>query len=64
MWKLLGAPAGARARTLEMSLLFVDLSGFTSLSERLAALGKRGAEELSGQLRPLEVWNPYDQHDP
>ena len=31
----------------EGSLLFADLSGFTALSERLSALGRQGAEEIS-----------------
>jgi class 3 adenylate cyclase/tetratricopeptide (TPR) repeat protein len=43
-WEL-EAP-GERARELEGSLVSVDLSGFTALSERLAAKGKAGAEEL------------------
>jgi class 3 adenylate cyclase/tetratricopeptide (TPR) repeat protein len=38
--------AGARARTLDASLLGLDVSGFTALSERLAERGKLGAEEL------------------
>jgi predicted ATPase/class 3 adenylate cyclase len=37
---------GERLRALEGSLVSVDLSGFTALSERLAAKGKVGAEEL------------------
>lgn len=32
---------------LKGSLLFADISGFTAISERLAASGKRGAEELT-----------------
>ena len=35
------------ARELPGSLLFVDVSGFTKLSERLARRGKVGAEELT-----------------
>jgi class 3 adenylate cyclase/tetratricopeptide (TPR) repeat protein len=34
-------------RELEGTLAFVDLSGFTALSERLAKSGKAGAEELT-----------------
>ncbi len=40
------AAPGARARTLDASLLGLDVSGFTALSERLAVRGKLGAEEL------------------
>src|SRR3954447_22625319 len=43
-WDL--AAAGRRARTLDASLLGLDVSGFTALSERLAQRGKVGAEEL------------------
>jgi class 3 adenylate cyclase/tetratricopeptide (TPR) repeat protein len=35
-----------RARRLDGSLVSVDISGFTALSERLAAKGREGAEEL------------------
>ncbi len=35
------------------TLAFIDISGFTALSERLAGLGKVGAEELTGLLRPV-----------
>ena len=35
-----------RARIVDGTLVSVDLSGFTSLSERLAAKGRAGAEEL------------------
>ena len=38
-----GAP---RARVLDGSLVSVDISGFTALSERLAEKGREGAEEL------------------
>ena len=37
---------GLRARELDASLLGLDISGFTALSERLAERGKLGAEEL------------------
>jgi class 3 adenylate cyclase/tetratricopeptide (TPR) repeat protein len=40
------AAPGARGRTLDASLLGLDVSGFTALSERLSARGKLGAEEL------------------
>jgi class 3 adenylate cyclase/tetratricopeptide (TPR) repeat protein len=35
-----------RARVMEATLVSVDISGFTSLAERLAARGRAGAEEL------------------
>ena len=41
-------PDGPRARTLDGSLVSVDISGFTALAERLAVNGKAGAEELVG----------------
>ena len=34
-------------RELDGTLAFVDISGFTAMSERLAALGKAGAEEVT-----------------
>jgi len=37
-------------REVEGSLAFVDISGFTRLTERLAGRGKAGAEEMSGIL--------------
>src|SRR5215210_4035453 len=37
----------ATCRELEGTLAFVDLSGFTAMSERLAQKGKAGAEELT-----------------
>lgn len=43
-------PTGIVHRQVEGTLLFVDLSGFTRLSERLARRGHVGAEELSGVL--------------
>ncbi|MGH8946834.1 MAG: adenylate/guanylate cyclase domain-containing protein [Acidimicrobiia bacterium] len=41
---------GASFRKLEGSMVFVDLTGFTKLSERLARQGKVGAEELTTVL--------------
>lgn len=39
-----------RSRTLPGTLAFVDVSGFTALTERLAAQGKAGAEEIGEVL--------------
>jgi class 3 adenylate cyclase len=55
----LDAP-GARWSELEATCCFVDISGFTALSERLARRGRVGAEELTEVLnhvfsRMLEV---------
>ena len=47
---LLDWPAGARSLEVEGTLVSADLSGFTRLSERLAALGREGAEELTTLL--------------
>ena len=35
-----------RAKTIDGSLVSIDISGFTALAERLAVKGKAGAEEL------------------
>ena len=43
-------PTGDVHRQVEGTLLFVDLSGFTRLSERLSKRGHVGAEELTGVL--------------
>ena len=43
-------PDGPRARTLDGSLVSVDISGFTALAEQLAVNGKAGAEELVGRI--------------
>ena len=47
--------AGSRSnhlsfRTLDGSMVFVDISGFTKMSERLARHGKVGAEEVTDVL--------------
>ena len=44
------AMPGVRHRRIDGSLAFVDISGFTTLTERLAAKGKVGAEELNDNL--------------
>ena len=41
---------GRRWQELDATLCFVDISGFTSLSEKLARRGRIGAEELTGVL--------------
>lgn len=41
---------GAPHRTVEGSVVFVDISGFTNLSEKLAKRGKVGAEELTDAI--------------
>jgi len=51
---------GSNWQSVEGSLVFVDISGFTNLSERLASRGRIGAEELTGVLnrvfaRMLEI---------
>lgn len=53
-----------RHRRVDGSLLFADISGFTRLSERLAARGRAGAEEVVGLVgrimtalvAELETW--------
>lgn len=40
----------ARVREIEGTLVFVDISGFTKMSERLARKGRVGAEEVTGVL--------------
>lgn len=47
-WAASGAPD--RWRQVDGTLVFVDVSGFTALSERLARRGKEGAEELTNVL--------------
>lgn len=39
-----------RHRRVDASLVFVDISGFTAMSERLARLGRLGAEEVTDLL--------------
>jgi class 3 adenylate cyclase/tetratricopeptide (TPR) repeat protein len=41
---------GRRWRAVDGSLVFVDISGFTSLTEKLARKGRIGAEELTSVL--------------
>ncbi len=50
----------ARARRLDGTMAFVDISGFTAMSEQLASKGKAGAEEVTDVMnatfgRLLEV---------
>jgi class 3 adenylate cyclase/tetratricopeptide (TPR) repeat protein len=45
-----GDAPGQRFREIDGSLVFVDISGFTNLSERLASHGRIGAEELTEVL--------------
>jgi class 3 adenylate cyclase/tetratricopeptide (TPR) repeat protein len=45
-----GAPTPGEPHTLTAATLFVDVSGFTTMSEQLAADGARGAEELNRVL--------------
>lgn len=47
------APQPARGEFLHGALAFADISGFTALSERLGALGREGAEQIT------EVVNRY-----
>lgn len=42
--------AGERWYALDASICFVDVTGFTTISERLAALGRLGAEQLTDLL--------------
>ena len=37
-------------REVQASMVFVDISGFTKLSEKLAKLGKLGAEEIAASI--------------
>src|SRR5215212_1272314 len=45
--RLLADTPDARFRTIEATVVFADISGFTRLSERLARSGREGAEELA-----------------
>ena len=47
-----GSRGGADAIEIDGTLVSVDLSGFTALSERLAAKGRAGAEEPRRALSP------------
>ena len=46
----LAASSDAKHQRCKGTLLFVDVSGFTALTERLAARGKVGAEEITGVI--------------
>lgn len=50
------APVPGAARRIQAATLFADISGFTAMSEELAADGPRGAEELSRIL--LHTFTP------
>ncbi len=50
------APVPGAARRIQAATLFADISGFTAMSEELAADGPRGAEELSRIL--LRTFTP------
>ncbi len=41
---------GARVRSLDATMVFADISGFTALSERLARRGREGAEDLADAI--------------
>lgn len=44
---------GVRHRRIDSSMVFVDISGFTALSERLAGFGRVGAEEITDLLQDV-----------
>ena len=44
------APGRAHGAFLSSTVLFADVSGFTAMSERLTALGREGAETLTGVI--------------
>ncbi|WP_370287682.1 adenylate/guanylate cyclase domain-containing protein [Nocardioides sp.] len=46
----LATTPGVEARTLDGTLMFADISGFTALTERLSRRGKAGAEEMGEAL--------------
>lgn len=48
-----GADRGTFHRRLDGSMAFVDISGFTAMSERLARLGREGAEEVSDIINSI-----------
>ncbi len=54
MPEIAGRTRGPIHRVIDGTLVFADLSGFTALSERLAALGgKAGAEEMTAVLNEV-----------
>ncbi len=46
-------PGADRSRTLDGTLVYVDISGFTALAEKLAQRGRIGAEELTDVLNAV-----------
>ena len=60
-------PGQAVGEFLSGTVLFVDISGFTAMSERLTALGREGAETLTtvvndffGSMNDISLWHGGD----
>lgn len=46
-------PANQPHRSVDGTMVYVDVSGFTALTERLAAKGRAGAEEMNGIISSI-----------